>query len=241
MAHKKRAFMFGYSKSSSFVAKQLSYEKLHLTLVLSSDEAYEKARADGYIDIKKIDITNDEALKELEVREEDYLVCVLEDKHYNVFLTLSLHSLFPKTVIVALSDSVHTTQKLKMAGAKRIIDLYQVSANRLHNIIHKPVTTKLVDRLLSPTEEFSFKEISIPEGSPIDGIMVDDFNFEEYKIIMVGMIDKRLTNKFLFVTSGVENRFDNGDIIVCIGYNEDLKRFEEFVYSNEIVNCDMVD
>ncbi len=229
MAYKKRAFMFGYSKSSSFVAKQLSHENLHLTLVLSTTESYEKALDDGYIDIKQIDITDDEALKELEVKESDYLVCVLDDKHYNVFLTLSLHSLFPKTVIIALSDSIHTTQKLKMAGAKRIIDLYQVSANRLYNIMNKPVTTNLVDRLLSPNEEFSFKEIVIPTGSSIDGIMVDDFNFEEYKVIMVGMIDKRLSNKFLFVTSGVENRFDGGDTIVCIGYHEDLDRFERFV------------
>ena len=229
MAYKKRAFMFGYSKSSSFVAKQLSSENLYLTLVLSSNEAYKKAHDDGYIDVKQIDITDDDALKELEVREDDYLVCVLDDKHYNVFLTLSLHALFPKTVIIALSDSVHTTQKLKMAGANRIIDLYQVSATRLHNIIHKPVTTKLVDRLLSPNEEFSFKEIVIPQDSPIDGTMVDDFNFEEYKVIMVGMIDKRLSNKFLFVTSGVENRFDSDDTIVCIGYNQDLERFEEFV------------
>lgn len=229
MAYKKRAFMFGYSKSSSFVAKQLSHENLHLTLVLSTTESYEKALDDGYIDIKQIDITDDEALKELEVKESDYLVCVLDDKHYNVFLTLSLHSLFPKTVIIALSDSIHTTQKLKMAGAKRIIDLYQVSANRLYNIMNKPVTTNLVDRLLSPNEEFSFKEIVIPTGSSIDGIMVDDFNFEEYKVIMVGMIDKRLSNKFLFVTSGVENRFDSGDTIVCIGYHEDLDRFERFV------------
>ena len=221
--------MFGYSKNTSFVAKQLSHENLHLTLVLSSNEAYQQAKADGYIDIKQIDITDDEALKELEVKADDYLVCVLDDKHYNVFLTLSLHSLFPETVIISLSDSIHTTQKLKMAGAKRIIDLYQVSANRLHNIMHKPVTTKLIDRLLSPDEEFSFKEITIPQGSSIDGTMVDDFNFEEYKVIMVGMIDKRLSNKFLFVTSGVENRFDSDDIIVCIGYNQDLERFEEFV------------
>ncbi len=230
MAYKKRAFMFGYSKSSSFVAQQLSHENLYLTLVLSDDEAYKNALDDGYVDIKKIDITDDEALKELEVRENDYLVCVLDDNHYNVFLTLSLHALFPKTVIIALSDSIHTTQKLKMAGAKRIIDLYQVSANRLYNIINKPVTTNMIDRLLSPSEEFSFKEIVIPIGSPIDGIMVDNFNFEEYKVIMVGMIDKRLSNKFLFVTSGVENHFDSGDTIVCIGYHEDLERFEKFVH-----------
>ena len=229
MGYKKRAFMFGYSKSSSFLAKQLSHENLYLTLVLSGDEACNKAREDGFVDIKQIDITDDNALQKLEVREDDYLVCVLEDKHYNVFLTLSLHALFPKTVIIALSDSIHTTQKLKMAGAKRIIDLYQVSANRIYNIIHKPVTTKLVDRLLSPDEEFSFKEIAIPQGSPIHGTMVDDFNFEEYNVIMVGMIDKRLTNKFLFVTSGVENRFDSGDTIVCIGCNDDLERFEKFI------------
>jgi len=230
MSIKRRAFMFGYSKSSSFVAKSLSdEEEFHLTLILSKEEAFNKALEDGYADVRKIDITDDEALNSLNVGVEDYLVCVLEDKHLNVFLTLSLHSLFPKTVIIALSDSFHTTQKLKMAGARRIIDLYQVSANRLHNILYKPVTTKLVERLLSPDEEFSFREIEIPENSVIDGIMVDDFNFEKYAVIMVGMIDKRLSNKFLFVTAGVENRFDSGDTIVCIGYNDDLEKFEAYV------------
>jgi len=230
MSIKRRAFMFGYSKSSSFVAKSLSdEEEFHLTLILSKEEAFNKALEDGYADVRKIDITDDEALNSLNVGVEDYLVCVLEDKHLNVFLTLSLHSLFPKTVIIALSDSFHTTQKLKMAGARRIIDLYQVSANRLHNILYKPVTTKLVERLLSPDEEFSFREIEIPENSVIDGIMVDDFNFENHAVIMVGMIDKRLSNKFLFVTSGVENRFDSGDTIVCIGYNDDLEKFEAYV------------
>jgi len=229
MASRHRAYMFGYGKSSSFVAEKLTQDGLNLTLVLSQKESVQKARDDGYVDIKELDITDDEALKSLEVEEEDYLVCVLEDKHLNVFLTLSLHALFPKTIIIALSDSFHTTQKLKMAGARRIIDLYQVSASRLHNILHKPVTTKLIDRLLSPDEEFSFKEMVIPEKSIIDKIMVDDFNFEEHKVIMIGMIDKRLSNKFLFATSGVENRFDASDTIVCIGYNDDLEKFEKYI------------
>jgi len=229
MSFKQTAFMFGYSKSSSFVAEQLSKEELHLTLVLSTEEAYDKAHDDGYVNVKKMDITDDEALKNLDVGVDDYLVCVLEDHHLNVFLTLSLHALFPKTIIIALSDSFHTTQKLKMAGAKRIIDLYQVSANRLHNILHKPVTTKLVDRLLSPYEAFSFREMVIPENSIIDGVMVDDFDFEPHKIILIGMIDKRLSNKFLFVTSGLENRFDSSDTIVCIGYNNDLEKFENYI------------
>lgn len=224
--------MFGYGKSSSFVAKELMSTGLHLTLVLSTQEACDRAYADGYLDVKKIDMTDDTALEKLEVSEKDYFVCVLEDKHLNVFLTLSLHALFPKTTIIALSDSFHTTQKLKMAGAKRIIDLYQVSANRLYNILHKPVTTKLIDKLLSPHEDFSFKEILIPENSIIDKVMVDTFDFRPHNVIMVGMIDNRLSKKFLFVTSGVENRFDSGDTIVCIGYNSDLEKFEAYI--NEV-------
>ncbi len=221
--------MFGYSKSSSFVAKQLSKEQLYLTLVLSSSEACDRAYADGYVNIKQIDITDDNELESLDVQESDYLICLLEDKHLNLFLTLSLHALFPETVIIALSDSFHTTQKLKLAGAKHIIDIYQVSANRLHNILYKPVTTKLVERLLSPDEDFSFREMVIPQNSIIDKVMVDEFDFEKHSIIMVGMIDQRLSNKFLFVTSGVENRFDSGDTIVCIGYNDDLEKFEEYI------------
>ena len=137
MSSKKRAFMFGYSKSSSFVAQKLNNESLHLTLVLSTQEACDRAYADGYVDVKQIDLTDDEALQHLDASIDDYLVCVLEDKHLNVFLTLSLHALFPKTEIIALSDSFHTTQKLKMAGARRIIDLYQVSATRL------PISSKI--------------------------------------------------------------------------------------------------
>ena len=59
--------------------------------------------------------------------------------------------------------------------------------------------------------------------------MVDGFDFRPYNVIMVGMIDNRLSKKFLFVISGVENRFDSGDIIVCIGYNGDLEKFEAYI------------
>jgi hypothetical protein len=59
--------------------------------------------------------------------------------------------------------------------------------------------------------------------------MVDDFDFTWHGVILVGMIDKRLSNQFIFITSGLENRFDVGDTIVCIGYNADLEKFEDYI------------
>lgn len=229
MSHKKTAFMFGYTKSTYFVAKELLREPLHLSIIVNDKGAFENAKNDGYLDVSLLDITDDTLLESLNVSEEDYFICVMKDNHLNVFLTLSLHNLFPNNMIVALSDSIHTTQKLKMAGANKIIDVYNVSANRVYNILHKPVTTQLIERLLSADEIFSFREMEIPENSCLDGVMVEDFDFSQHNIILVGMIDRRLSEQFLFITSGLEHRFDSGDTIVCIGYNEDLEKFEAYI------------
>ena len=226
---RQKAFMFGYSQERLFLAKELGYKLMGFSIVVNDEKAYKKAISDGYTSVKLLDITDDTALEELPVKDNDYLICVMDDHYLNVFLTLSLHELFPKAIVVALSDSPHTTQKLKMAGASKIIDLYQVSANRIYNILHKPVATKLVERLLSLDEDFSFKEMLIPKGSSLDGVMVDDFDFTCHGVILVGMIDKRLSNQFIFITSGLENRFDVGDTIVCIGYNADLEKFEDYI------------
>jgi len=226
---RQKAFMFGYSQSRLFLAKELGYKLMGFSIIVNDENSYQKAISDGYSSVKLLDVTDDIDLEELPVKDNDYLICVMDDHYLNVFLTLSLHALFPKAIVVALSDSPHTTQKLKMAGASKIIDLYQVSANRIHNILHKPVATKLVERLLSSDEDFSFKEMEIPKGSSLDGVMVDDFDFTYHGVILVGMIDKRLSNQFIFITSGLENRFDVGDTIVCIGYNADLEKFEDYI------------
>jgi len=233
MEHKE-AFIFGYSKRSRFLTKELQNKKFHLSIIVSDSDSFDIAKEDGYLDVIKLDMTDDnELLEKINAKEDDFLVCVMEDSHFNVFLTLSLRELFPKNKIIAISDSFHVTQKLKMAGATRVIDLYQVSANRIYNILNKPIATKLIDKVLSSEDSLSIREITIPDNSFLDNIMVDDFNFSKYSIILLGMIDKRLSSQFLFITSGLEHKLDIGDDLVCMGYNEDLDRFEKHISFDE--------
>jgi len=224
-----KAFIFGYSKRTLFLTKELQNKGFNLSIIVPDKASYDKAKEDGYLTVIEIDMTNDEELERLNVAQEDYLVCVLSDKHFNVFLTLSLHALFPKSTIMALSDSSYTTQKLKMAGASRVIDLYQVSAHRINNILHKPIVTKMTEQLFSPSSELSLREIIIPKNSFLNHKMVDDIDFQNHGVILLGMIDKELSHQFIFITSGLEHQVNCDDVLVCMGYDKDLDRFEEYI------------
>jgi len=230
---RKRAFLFGYGQHGRAIAEGLKIEEFKVIILESEESNLEVAKEDGFLDTMLIDITKDSQLESLMIEDDDKVICVMDDEHLNVFLTLSLRSIYEHSFLLSISDSIHTTQKLKKAGANRVISLYEVSANRIHNILKRPTATQLLDGFVTNHSDISFKEMTIPVGSRLDGVMVDDIYFGEYKVLLVGMIDEELSQKFLFITAGVEHKIDAGDTIVCIGKDEDLLEFEKSVVNTE--------
>jgi len=230
----KQAFLFGYGSQGRSLARSLRNDHFRLHIIESKKKYYEKAKSDKFLDVILADVTMDTELEALHIDDDSYIICVMEDEHLNVFLTLSLRSLYPNATIVAISDSVYTTQKLKMAGANRIIDIYKVSAYRIHNMLIRPVATKLLDSFISDESTISFREMLIPEGSFLDGVMVEEVQFSDYGILLLGMLDVELSNKFIFITAGIDHKLDSGDTIVCMGYNNDLESFAEMIHLKEL-------
>lgn len=230
----KQAFIFGYGSQGRSLAESLRHDHFRLHIIESNTAYYEKAKEDKFLDVVLVDVTVDSQLEALHIDDESYIICVMEDEHLNVFLTLTLRSLYPKAMIVAISDSLYTTQKLKMAGASRIIDIYKVSAYRIHNMLVRPVATKLLDSFISEESKISFREMLIPAGSFLHGMMVEDVDFAQYGVLLVGMLDIELGNQFIFITAGIDHKLDSGDTIVCMGYNEDLERFSRLIAQKEL-------
>ena len=230
-----RIILFGYGKFGKSIADTLVENEAEVILVESEESRYQASLKGNFKRSLLMDVTDDSALETLPVDPEDQLVCVMDDDHLNVFLVLSLKALYPQNRILALSDSIHATRKLKMAGASQVIDLYAVSANRIHNILNKPIATRFLEGFLDAKHEYSFREIKIPEGSFLHERSLDEIDFRRYGVIFIGMIDVELGNSFIFVTTGLEHKLDSGDIIVCIGHDEDLDRFEEAIRHSEEV------
>jgi voltage-gated potassium channel len=219
--------LFGYGSHGRFIAKGLHDDGFRLKIIESNHDYYLQAREDGYIDVEQVDVTSDSILEALNPQNFEQLVCVMEDEHLNVFLTLSLRSLFKESYILSISDSIHTTKKLKMAGADKVIDLYEVSANKIYNILNRPVSTKILEGIVVDRDGITFREMLIPENSFLQDAMTDDVDFAPYGVLLIGMIDEELGHTFVFITTGINHKLDAGDTLVCIGPKEKLDAFEE--------------
>ena len=222
----KRILLFGYGNHGKFIAKGLLDDGFEVRVIVSDEKYYTQAIEDGFDTTLKVDVTKDEALLALNPETYSQLVCVMEDEHLNVFLTLSLRSLFKACYILSISDSIHTTKKLQMAGANKVIDMYEVSAHKIHNMLNHPVATQLLEEFVTHANGIGFREYVIPENSFLHALMTDDIDLSEYGVLLVGMIDEELGHHFTFVTAGINHKLDSGDTIVCIGEKEYLDAFE---------------
>lgn len=233
MSHK--VFLFGYGRHGKSIASGLVLDGYKLTIIESDEAHYLEAIADGFEDSKCLDVTQDADLESLVVKQSDQLICVMDDERLNVFLTLSLRPLFPDSNILAISDSIYNTQKLQMAGANRVIDLYEVAANRIHNLLKRPASTRFLDKILSDHNGINFRELIVPKGSFLDGMMADDINFSAYRVLLLGLVDLEQGKHFIFITNGDDHKLNGGDRIICLGQDEDLDRFEKKIGAEEMI------
>ncbi|MCB4746997.1 MAG: NAD-binding protein [Sulfurovum sp.] len=233
----KRILIFGYGSHGRFIAKGLLEDGYALQIVEADEKHHKIALNDGFSESVLIDIGSDEALEALNPQSFDKIVCVMNDEHLNVFITLSLTSLFKDLNIVAISDSIHTTSKLKMAGAQKVIDLYEVSANRILNILNRPIATELLKDFVMSKTGISFMEMEIPEGSFLHGKKIEEVDFSCYNVLLVGMVDMERGRGFEFVTAGQEHWLDTGDIIVCMGEVTKLHTFKKIIARKDVNQC----
>ena len=225
MKYLKNVIIFGYGKFGKSIANSIKEEKNTTILVaVNSKKEFELANLDG-LKVIQFNVQSDASMENLNIPEDANLICAMDNNHENLFLALTLREMYKQHYIIAISDSIHLTDKLKMAGVNRVIDIYSISGNVILNILKRPYATKFLQGFINKSHNYIFKEILIERDSKLNGKMIKDVDFYEHNIVFVGMIDKEMGNQFIFSTVGHNHKIDIGDILVCIGREIDLIRF----------------
>ncbi|MFC0525175.1 potassium channel family protein [Pontibacillus salicampi] len=171
------------------------------------------------------DATDDETLIKAGIRSAKGLVTTLPSDADNVYVTLTVKGLQPAIQVVARSDRDASEEKLRRAGADRVINPSHIGGRRMALSIMKPVSIDYVDTILHASEEdYNIEEIEVTPASPWAGHSIRALNIRaKFGITIVGI---KRGERFLR-NPEPEEILQEGDVLIVFGEQCKLEAFEK--------------
>ncbi|MES9833608.1 MAG: NAD-binding protein [Candidatus Thiodiazotropha sp. LLP2] len=224
--------IFGCSALGHEVAMQLSDRGIDVYLYSNNLDEVSALLAKG-LQATPIDYTDDEKLQRIGIGGwVKTIFCLFSQEAKNLFLTLSARALDPDLKIICVSESMESSKRLLAAGATKVIDPYEISGQRVHEMIARPYLVEMLESTIFG-KAIDIAEIEITEKSVLSGMQLSDLQLEKrYNLIVLGVVDLELSHQLIFSNSGVDHRLDAGDILVVIGHRKEINRLREEGVSN---------
>jgi voltage-gated potassium channel len=230
----KKVAIYGYTTLGSKIAHILEDKKYEVIVVDFERAGIKKATKDGF---KTFDSTllNDNDLIEVGINKDiDALFCVSYNNKNNLFITLSARNLSKNLKIVTISKTKSEATKLQIAGATKVLNPNEIGAFRIYRYMSKPLMLRVLDDILFSKSDLSISEIYIEDNSLLKGMFLKDMTVhKDYNILLLGIMDEELSDKFIFNTKRINHKIDEGDVLVVVGKNEDLENFSNYIKNKE--------
>ena len=228
--NKNTILLFGYNDFTKEIVKQLADEQTAIHIYTMHESLLHEGKEAGY-DISLFDLS-DEWDEIASLYDTDHLrvFSTLEDDAENIFLTISLRAAFENIYIVALARNQESASKLKIAGANKIMRILQTTANIITEYLQKPVMLEAMHNLLYGQTDVVLEEITIRENSPFIGQTLEALDSAKvHNVIILAVQDNRFKTHFAVTKKGHHHILTLNDIIIVIGYNDEIEAFEHFV------------
>jgi len=232
MMIKKNVLLFGCNSLVNEVAGQLIQRQWDITIVSQDEECIKKLDSKN-INLKNIDYTDDEQLKSLGIGDNvDTIFSFFEADSKNVYLIISAKDIDPNLSIITLSQSSDSSDKLRAAGADKVIDPYEISGRKIVNMIKKPLITETIEHVVFGQSSINLAEIEMKAGSFLDGKGLGEAKLSQnYNLILLGVVDRELENEFIFKLSSIDHKLAPSDLLVVIGAADEIERLKTDISS----------
>ncbi len=213
----------GAGRVGSYVAQVLKSERVPYVLIDIDEELIVHRQEEGHL-VMLGDATEDEVLLAAGIQQARGIVCALSEDAYNVFIALSARATKPDLKIVARAEKPETAEKMRRAGADKVISPAQIGGYQMAMSMLKPATVDLVDTLFTSRNlQLQLEEVVVAENSPIANQEIRQvFNREHSNVIVVSIIRKDQVT----LNPRGKDIILPGDTLVIIGDREDLERME---------------
>ncbi|HET7236807.1 MAG TPA: potassium channel protein [Actinomycetota bacterium] len=162
-----------YGRVGRAVARELESEGARFVVIDPDEDLVERMTADGVPYLIE-DPSQEPVLRDAGVERARGLVCAVDSDATNVYITLIARSMNPDLFIVARASEPGSDQRLRKAGADRVVSPFVSSGRHMALVALRPRVSDVVELEAPGTASIKLEEVRIDAGSGLVGRTVHE-------------------------------------------------------------------
>ncbi|MBI5701169.1 potassium channel protein [Candidatus Saganbacteria bacterium] len=174
------------------------------------------------------DGANDAVLENAGIKRAKGMIAANDSDTANVYVTLSARVANPSMTILARAGSIDVEEKLKKAGANRVISPYFIAGKRLAAMVTKPIGMDFLDTVLhSEHLEMEMREFDVDGKSHLTGKTLGELQLRQKSGAYIVAI--RGSSGTFNYQPVAESKIETDDILVAIGTPKQLDILDKLI------------
>jgi len=203
----------GMGRFGRRLGEELQQRRLPFVVIESAPEVAETCKEKGWSFVIG-DATADEVLHEAGIERARGVACTLPSDAENLFVVLSARLLRKDLLIVSRATTDKDAEKLKRAGANKVISLYATGAVKMAQLMATPNVEDFFEVVTGKGKSFDLAEVKVAEGVAWAGRTLAKSGLREQGVMVVGI---RRANGDLLMPPGPNDELRVGDCLIALG------------------------
>jgi voltage-gated potassium channel len=223
----------GYGRVGRRVANEFRDAGVQYVVLDFNQDAIEFAMERGDLFVEG-NGTNDDDLEETGLAHAKGLVASSDSDVDNLYITLSARTARPDLLIVSRASEEDVAEKLRRAGADRIVQPYATAGKEMATLVLRPQVAAFLD-VVSVTggADLLYEEIVVTETSGRAGKSIRGLRIRHVTGAVI--VALRRKDGTFDTTPDPDEVLETGDVMIAAGSSDELRRLEELFAPRETV------
>ena len=176
----------GFGRMGHRICSQLAARDLPFVVVERSEEALGECRESSWNWVLG-DATDERVLGEAGIERARGIATVLGSDADNLYIVLSARLLRGDVLILARAGDEGAAEKMKRAGADRVVSLYATGATKIVQLLSSPNVEEFIELISDKGREMNLAEIHVTAKAPYSGRTLAESNLRDRGLMVVGI------------------------------------------------------
>lgn len=179
----------GAGRMGSAICYQLDKAGQAFIVIDKDPDKIEQARERGWVSLEG-DATSDEVLKEAKLETARCITTVLPNDSDNLFTVMSARLLNQGLKIISRANDESAVNKLRRAGANRIVNPYNTGAVKISQLMINPQLEEFIEILGDQEPGIDLTITHVEKASKLEGQTLEDLKFSDRGVIVIAIREK---------------------------------------------------